>query len=226
MMKVIEECHEAVHAMGCVSWRLILPLSSVSAPRITFGRIGGLEGAVDALLHSPRADRVSFHPSSRSLSFLQPRIATGKLLPSRLFLRRLLTLLRHFTDIRIGTRTDKQGSLEAKVASVTDLLAFVLSLFLGVVRRGATGADDSTRSTARTRSQERLLPRQRRPRSQNSPLATVHWRSFSLPRRAIGPHSLPRPFGITSLRSWLLWQLSSTLLPYACAREVLGCCCW
>ncbi|ORY72248.1 YkoF-like protein [Leucosporidium creatinivorum] len=48
VMKVIEECHEAVHAMGC------------------------------------------------------PRIAT---------------------DIRIGTRTDKQGSLEAKVASVTDLLA-------------------------------------------------------------------------------------------------------
>ena len=51
VMKVIEECHLSVHAMGC------------------------------------------------------PRIAT---------------------DIRIGTRTDKSGSLANKIQSVTDLLAYVL----------------------------------------------------------------------------------------------------
>lgn len=38
-MKVIEECHEAVHAMGCVS--LDFSLNELSAPRMAFEQVDG-----------------------------------------------------------------------------------------------------------------------------------------------------------------------------------------
>ena len=81
MFKAIEACHEAVHAIGCVS------------------------AAQAANAHPDRRSRP--RPSSIRLihtthASLKPRIAT---------------------DIRVGSRMDKVGTLENKVSSVEQLLA-------------------------------------------------------------------------------------------------------
>ncbi|BGP60316.1 UPF0045 protein M15 [Rhodotorula toruloides] len=70
VMKVIEECHEAVHAMGCVC------------------------------------------------QFFYIRVYA----PHRTYWDKSLKVVPH-TDIRIGTRVDKQGSLQAKIDSVKELLS-------------------------------------------------------------------------------------------------------